>query len=335
MSRQEEFVAPTVEAALAQAAAQARRSKEELRYEVVREERGFLGVGTKAVAIRVEMPETADTRPEPVASPLAQEGEVGGEEARFAREWASGAPPAAPRGRAEEEEGEGEAAEEEEAGAEGAAEVGPDPAAPHVEAMVLELVQRLGMDLSARMTEEASRIVVDLAGPDRDLVVARRGEALDALQYLLNRMARRRFAARKRIQLESGGFRSDREEEIRDMALAAAERARRTGEIVRLPPLNPYERRIVHVTLSRRPGIATESEGEGFVKRVAVRSLAAAGGGVRRRRGRGRSAKGRSDSPHTRLFIEQQIALVLGLVPRWGTSFRAPAAPRAATSARR
>ena len=74
-----------------------------------------------------------------------------------------------------------------------------------------------------------------------------------------------------RIRLESDGYRADRDAEIRALALEAAEEARRSRKVVRLPPLNPYERRIVHMAVSELSGIVTESHGDGFTKRIDVK----------------------------------------------------------------
>jgi spoIIIJ-associated protein len=264
-----------LDSVLEEASLRSGRRKEDLLYEIVSEERGFLGVGTRRIAIRVDV--SPAPPPREAGSQRGRRGPVRERVLPAAME-ANAGPSAVP-----DEHSPRDLAEE---GDSEDVPTGPDPTAPEVAKLVVELVAKAGLELSARMTEADDRIVVDLAGADRELLVDRRGELIDALQYLVNRMARNTLGSVKRIQLESDGFRSDREDELREVALDAAERVRRTGEPVWLPPLNPYERRIVHVTLSRKSGVSTESEGDGFVKRVCVKPLGNRGGDAG---GRGRA----------------------------------------------
>ena len=71
--------------------------------------------------------------------------------------------------------------------------------------------------------------------------------------------------------MDSDGFRRRREDRVREMALEAAEGVKATGEAKLLPPMNPYERRLVHLTVKEIPGVTTESQGEGFIKQVLVK----------------------------------------------------------------
>jgi len=123
------------------------------------------------------------------------------------------------------------------------------------------------LSVTARDTETS--IEVDIAGADRDILLDRRGEALNALQYLLNRIVYRGRGGKK-IHLDSGGYRRDREDEIVEIARRAADAAKTRGKEQLLSPLNPYERRLVHLALAEIDGVTTRSVGDGFLKRVAV-----------------------------------------------------------------
>jgi predicted RNA-binding protein Jag len=200
------------------------------------------------------------------------------------------APEAAEQGWGEpEEDGRARYADETEVDEGDRAEVedlGPEPSAPEVLALVRGILADAGLVVSVDLTEERDRLVLNLSGADRDLLLERRGEGLDALQYLATRVARKTLGTRKRIRLESDGFRLRREDELRTMARDAAERAHRRGEAVWLPALNPYERRIVHLEVASLGGVTSKSDGDGFVKRVSVRSTATAPRGARGGRGR-------------------------------------------------
>jgi spoIIIJ-associated protein len=142
-----------------------------------------------------------------------------------------------------------------------------DPA--EVENLTREVLTGLGLELSVAARDTETSIEVDIEGADRGLMVDQRGEALNALQYLLNRIVYRGRGG-KRIHLDSGGYRRDREDEIVEIARRAAEAAKSRGKEQLLSPLNPYERRLVHLALAEIDGVTTRSVGDGFLKRVAV-----------------------------------------------------------------
>jgi len=166
---------------------------------------------------------------------------------------------------------------------EDAGEGQPAPAADpaEVEDLARTILDGLGMELTVGARDAGATIEVDVAGADRDLLIDRRGEALNALQYLLNRVVYRGRAG-KRIHLDSAGFRKIREDEVIEIARRAAEQVRARGEESLLSPLNPYERRIVHLALSEVEGVATRSVGDGFLKRIAIYPTRKSGPGAGR-----------------------------------------------------
>lgn len=145
----------------------------------------------------------------------------------------------------------------------------PDADVSEVERLADRLLGGLGLDVRARAQDTEASIQVDLTGSDRDYLLSRRGEGLGALQYLLNRIIYRGRKGKK-IQVDCGGFRKMREEEIVEIALRSAEKAKARGEECLLSPLNPYERRLVHLALAEVGGVATRSVGDGFLKRIAI-----------------------------------------------------------------
>jgi spoIIIJ-associated protein len=155
-----------------------------------------------------------------------------------------------------------------------------------------DLLQGLKLDLQASAHDAGLTIEVDVSGPDRDLMLAHRAEALNALQYLLNRVVYRGRAGKK-IHLDSEGYRRLREDEIVAAARRAAETVRAQGKETLLNPLNPYERRLVHLALNEMEGIGTRSIGDGFMKRIAVfRSGSGAGSSSRALQGDGPRLQG-------------------------------------------
>ncbi len=132
------------------------------------------------------------------------------------------------------------------------------------------VVELAGFDLTTEARVEGETLIIELNGPDGPLLFDRRGELLEALQVVLTKMLPRRFGVADRILVDSAGYRLGREREIADGARLTAERVKRLGEPCELSPMNPYERRIVHLALSSDHSVTTASAGEGFLKRVTI-----------------------------------------------------------------
>jgi spoIIIJ-associated protein len=133
-----------------------------------------------------------------------------------------------------------------------------------------EVVRAMGLSLglSVRETEDGPR--VDLEGEGGEILLRRKGEALDALQQIANILFRDRLGDKQRIGIDYLGFRRDKETELRQMAQFLADKAKRTGMDQVLGPLNPYERRIVHMAVSDDSAVRTESIGDTHMKKVVI-----------------------------------------------------------------
>jgi spoIIIJ-associated protein len=142
-----------------------------------------------------------------------------------------------------------------------------DPTAVRV--LAERLLRGLGLDVQAQARDAGPTIEVEVTGPDHEFLLGQQGEALNATQYLLNRIIYRGRRGRK-IHVDAGGFRRQREDEVVEIARRTAEKAKAKGEECLLSPLNPYERRLVHLALGEIEGIETRSVGDGFLKRVAI-----------------------------------------------------------------
>jgi spoIIIJ-associated protein len=132
---------------------------------------------------------------------------------------------------------------------------------------ILRLMQ-LDIALHAEATFEGPRIEID--GADRGLLLARDAELLEALQLVLNRMARKARPDAGRIRIECRDHRRRRDGEIVDLARDIARQVQTTGAPRLLRPMNPYERRLVHMTVQEYADLESWSEGSGFLKRVRV-----------------------------------------------------------------
>jgi spoIIIJ-associated protein len=135
-------------------------------------------------------------------------------------------------------------------------------------ATLRRMLELMRLDVTADAAPAGGGTRIELDGPDRDALTRNGGELLAALQMVLNRMGRRSWPEAGHVQLFCEGFHE--EESVADLAREVAEAVARTGHARKLQPMNPFERRIVHVTVGQFPGLATRSEGDGFLKRVVV-----------------------------------------------------------------
>ena len=135
---------------------------------------------------------------------------------------------------------------------------------------VERVVGAMGVTLttSVEQTEDGTRI--NLQGEDGGILIRRGGEGLQALQHLVATAFRRQLGDDTRIVVDCNGFRRDKDAELKQMAVFTAEKARTTGAPQELGPLNPYERRIVHMVIAEDPTVTSESIGDAFMKTVII-----------------------------------------------------------------
>lgn len=129
------------------------------------------------------------------------------------------------------------------------------------------------MDMKAeiRVTEEKNVIKINLTGPNMGILIGYRGETLDSLQYLISLIINKGHDAEyKRVILDTENYRSKREETLKRLAGKVASTVRNTGKVIKLEPMNPYERRIIHSALQDNEFVETYSEGEEPHRRVVV-----------------------------------------------------------------
>ncbi|MGE5243882.1 MAG: protein jag [Betaproteobacteria bacterium] len=139
---------------------------------------------------------------------------------------------------------------------------------------VVEFLNRfsaaLGISVQVEVEDTADGPRLNLAGEEAELVVRHRGEPLKALQHVVESAYGRELPDGRRVFVDALGYRRGKDIELRQMAKLLAEKARQTGIDQQLGPLNPYERRIVHMAVAEVPGATTESIGDAFSKTVHI-----------------------------------------------------------------
>ena len=132
------------------------------------------------------------------------------------------------------------------------------------------VTEKMGVQVAIRVTEEADHLSVSMMGDTLGILIGRRGDTLDALQYLVSLQVNKNREGYMRVSLDTENYRAKREEALTRLAQRMAARARKTGRKVTLEPMNPYERRVLHSALQNNPYVTTHSEGEEPYRRVVI-----------------------------------------------------------------
>ena len=128
----------------------------------------------------------------------------------------------------------------------------------------------LGLTTPIQVEQTSDGARINLSGEDAELLVRHRGEPLKALQHVVDMSFGRGAGDDKRVFVDALAYRKGKELELKQMARLLAEKVKETGADQQLGPLNPYERRLVHMAVSEIPGVATESIGDAFAKTVFI-----------------------------------------------------------------
>jgi spoIIIJ-associated protein len=139
-----------------------------------------------------------------------------------------------------------------------------------VTAFVRDVVSAMGLDLEITLEETPDNIRVNLTGDEAEVLLHRKGEGLDALQVIVNTVFRREARGDRHYVIDALGFRRGKDEELRQMAKFLMEKAKSTGVPQEIGPLNPYARRLVHLTVADDDELSSESVGDAFLKSVVI-----------------------------------------------------------------
>jgi len=138
------------------------------------------------------------------------------------------------------------------------------------EELLLKLLTEMGIDASLEIQKEKENVHVDISGEDMALVIGRRGQTLDSLQYLMSLAINKERDDYIRILLDAENYRDKRKKTLQNLARRLAKKAVRKKSDIVLEPMNPYERRIIHSTLQNVFGITTQSRGKDPYRKVVI-----------------------------------------------------------------
>lgn len=140
-----------------------------------------------------------------------------------------------------------------------------------VEAFLKDTLKAMNMEVElTSVIEEDGSLSVNMEGENMGILIGKRGQTLDSLQYLANRVANKYQDGYVRVKLDTENYRARREETLKNLAKNIAHKVKRNRRAVSLEPMNPYERRIIHSALQNDPYVTTHSEGEEPFRKVVV-----------------------------------------------------------------
>lgn len=157
---------------------------------------------------------------------------------------------------------------------EGTAEATPEQSREHGEfarATLARIVELMGLDAEVALDPRPDGTIrLEIRGDETDVVIGRQGSTINALQYLVGLMTHHHAGYRVRVVVDTGGYRDQREEALRELARTFAQQVKETGQEAVLDALHSYERRIIHTALADDPDVTTYSEGEEPDRRVVI-----------------------------------------------------------------
>ena len=263
--------AKTVDDAITEALIQLGVTSDRLEYEVIEKgSAGFLGIGMKQAVI--EARRKPEPKEEKVEEPVVEE-PVKAEPKKVetvqpqkaAAEKKADEPQTAAFEKAVEKEAKEEVKKETKL-----VEVQPQTIKA-VEDFLKNTMKAMDMEVELKTEiDQDGALCVDMSGEHMGILIGKRGQTLDSLQYLANRVANKHQEGYVRVKLDTENYRARREETLRHLAKNIAHKVKRNRRPVALEPMNPYERRIIHSALQSDPYVMTHSEGEEPFRKVVI-----------------------------------------------------------------
>ena len=132
------------------------------------------------------------------------------------------------------------------------------------------ITDRMGLTLDFKVCTGEDLVYIEMSGDDARTIIGKRGQTLDAVQYLTSLVVNKNKDNYIKVVMDAENYRSKRQKTLEQLANRLAAKAVRTGKFVRLEPMNPYERKVIHSTLQQHPDVDTRSEGEEPYRRVII-----------------------------------------------------------------
>ena len=132
------------------------------------------------------------------------------------------------------------------------------------------ILQLIPIEATVTAREEDERIILSIEGDQSGILIGRKGRTLDALQFIVSKIVNKSLDRKVRVLIDSENYRERRKEALVEMALKIGEKAKRIKKPITTGPLNPHDRRIIHLALRDDQELDTKSRGEGVLKKVLI-----------------------------------------------------------------
>ena len=133
-----------------------------------------------------------------------------------------------------------------------------------------EVTEQMGLSLDITAKEGGESLYIDIQGKDSGTIIGKRGQTLDAIQYLTSLVVNKDQENYTRVVVDAENYRAKREKTLEMLAIRLANKVAKSKKSVKLEPMNPYERKVIHATLQNHPHVTTKSEGQDPYRRVII-----------------------------------------------------------------
>ncbi|MFH2011493.1 MAG: RNA-binding cell elongation regulator Jag/EloR [Pseudomonadota bacterium] len=140
----------------------------------------------------------------------------------------------------------------------------------HAKKTLEEIIAKLKIEATVEAKDLGDKILLNIKGDGSGLLIGRRGQTLDALQHIVDKIVNRSPGDRKWIVVDTEGYRERRVESLKNLALKLGEKVKRLGKPVYINPLNAHDRRVIHMTLQDDTQLITKSKGDGDLRKVVI-----------------------------------------------------------------
>lgn len=243
----------TVEEAIQKALTQLQVRRDQVSVEILDEgSRGIFGIGSKPARVKVTLNQPPHTELSQSVQP----------------------PQSAPQSQASADEDEHEELDEHDETSPATPIVYDEQTLQQITTKAQEALHTILDSLQIEYTVDTQRhedqILLNIQCENENFLIGRRGATLDAVQYLVNRIANKNVQQKIQVVLDTSDYRVNRNDRLQKLALRLSRKVKMTGKPVTVSPMNPHDRRIIHLTLQDDPGIRTLSKGTGFMRRITI-----------------------------------------------------------------
>jgi spoIIIJ-associated protein len=132
------------------------------------------------------------------------------------------------------------------------------------------MLSLLGIEARVVGQQEEDNVNLTVEGEGTGILIGKKGNTLDAIQYIVNKVVTKNSSKKIKVHIDTGNYRQRHNQSLVDLALRLGEKAKKTGKPITISPMNPADRRVVHIALQNDRALKTKSKGEGLLKKIVI-----------------------------------------------------------------